>query len=115
ALHEDDDEPEFEGEEIITERLVDPPAATKQRHVTPPRSSHLKPLAEPAYTNGHKPSGNGPSGATTTRPSVTAEKVRMARMKGYEGDPCTECGQLTLVRSGACCKCDTCGASSGCS
>ena len=24
-------------------------------------------------------------------------------------------GQLTLIRSGACCKCDTCGASSGCS
>ena len=40
---------------------------------------------------------------------------RLARLKGYEGDPCEECGQLTLVRSGACCKCDTCGASSGCS
>ncbi|MFO0968302.1 MAG: hypothetical protein U0793_22325 [Gemmataceae bacterium] len=114
ALHGEEEEPEFEDEEIITERLIDQPS-TKQRHVTPPRSSHLKPLAEPAYTNGHKPSGNGPGGATTTRPSVTAEKVRMARMKGYEGDPCTECGQLTLVRSGACCKCDTCGASSGCS
>jgi ribonucleoside-diphosphate reductase alpha chain len=43
------------------------------------------------------------------------EKVKQARRKGYEGDPCPECGQLTLVRSGACCKCDTCGASSGCS
>ena len=38
------------------------------------------------------------------------EKVRIARLKGYEGDPCPECGQLTLVRSGACAKCDTCGA-----
>jgi ribonucleoside-diphosphate reductase alpha chain len=36
-------------------------------------------------------------------------------LKGYEGDPCSECGQLTLVRSGTCCKCDTCGATSGCS
>jgi ribonucleoside-diphosphate reductase alpha chain len=44
-----------------------------------------------------------------------AEKIRIARQKGYEGDPCGECGQLTLVRSGACCKCDTCGATSGCS
>jgi ribonucleoside-diphosphate reductase alpha chain len=43
------------------------------------------------------------------------DKIRIARMKGYEGDPCSECGQLTLVRSGACCKCDTCGATSGCS
>jgi len=41
--------------------------------------------------------------------------IRLARLKGYEGDPCSECGQLTLIRSGACCKCDTCGASSGCS
>ena len=43
------------------------------------------------------------------------EKIRVARLKGYEGDPCSECGQLTLIRSGACCKCDTCGATSGCS
>ena len=43
------------------------------------------------------------------------DKIRQARLKGYEGDPCGECGQLTLVRSGACSKCDTCGATSGCS
>ena len=42
-------------------------------------------------------------------------RVKIARQKGYEGDPCPECGQLTLVRSGACAKCDTCGATSGCS
>jgi ribonucleoside-diphosphate reductase alpha chain len=47
--------------------------------------------------------------------AAMAEKVRQARLKGYEGDPCTECGQLTLVRSGSCAKCDTCGATSGCS
>ncbi len=38
-----------------------------------------------------------------------------ARIKGYEGDACAECGQFTLVRNGACLKCDSCGASSGCS
>ncbi|MFQ5786126.1 MAG: vitamin B12-dependent ribonucleotide reductase [Alphaproteobacteria bacterium] len=38
-----------------------------------------------------------------------------ARMKGYEGDPCGECGNLTMVRNGTCLKCDTCGATSGCS
>ena len=43
------------------------------------------------------------------------EDIRHARMKGYEGDPCTECGNLTLVRNGTCLKCDTCGATSGCS
>ncbi|MEO1329558.1 MAG: vitamin B12-dependent ribonucleotide reductase [Pseudomonadota bacterium] len=38
-----------------------------------------------------------------------------ARMKGYEGDACGECGNFTLVRNGTCLKCDTCGATSGCS
>jgi len=38
-----------------------------------------------------------------------------ARMQGYEGDPCSECGNYTLVRNGTCMKCNTCGATSGCS
>ncbi|WP_340107201.1 vitamin B12-dependent ribonucleotide reductase [Pikeienuella sp. HZG-20] len=38
-----------------------------------------------------------------------------ARMKGYEGDPCGECGNFTLVRNGTCLKCDNCGATTGCS
>jgi len=44
-----------------------------------------------------------------------AEKVRQARLKGYEGDPCTNCGAFTMVRNGVCLKCDTCGETSGCS
>ncbi len=42
-------------------------------------------------------------------------RVREARMKGYEGDACTECGNFTLVRNGTCLKCNTCGGTSGCS
>jgi ribonucleoside-diphosphate reductase alpha chain len=38
-----------------------------------------------------------------------------ARFKGYSGDPCPECGSFTLVRSGTCLSCDTCGATTGCS
>ncbi len=44
-----------------------------------------------------------------------AEAIREARMKGYEGDACGECGNFTLVRNGTCLKCNTCGATSGCS
>jgi ribonucleoside-diphosphate reductase alpha chain len=44
-----------------------------------------------------------------------AEQIRQARLKGYEGDPCAECGAFTMVRNGVCLKCDTCGATSGCS
>jgi ribonucleoside-diphosphate reductase alpha chain len=38
-----------------------------------------------------------------------------AKMQGYEGDPCDECGNFTLVRNGTCMKCNTCGGTSGCS
>ena len=43
------------------------------------------------------------------------ERAREARMKGFEGDPCNDCGNFTLVRNGTCLKCATCGATSGCS
>ncbi|MGB1026877.1 MAG: vitamin B12-dependent ribonucleotide reductase, partial [Rhodospirillaceae bacterium] len=46
---------------------------------------------------------------------TTMSRIREARMKGYEGDSCGECGNFTLVRNGTCMKCDTCGATSGCS
>ena len=39
----------------------------------------------------------------------------MARLKGYEGDPCGDCGQFTMVRNGTCLKCITCGTTTGCS
>jgi len=38
-----------------------------------------------------------------------------AKLKGYAGDPCPECGALTLVRNGSCLKCDSCGSTTGCS
>ncbi|MCL2809567.1 MAG: vitamin B12-dependent ribonucleotide reductase, partial [Treponema sp.] len=42
-------------------------------------------------------------------------KIVHARIKGYEGDPCTSCGSFTLLRNGTCMKCDTCGGTTGCS
>jgi ribonucleoside-diphosphate reductase alpha chain len=52
-------------------------------------------------------------GVAGARTKVSAAQV--AREKGYTGDPCPECGHLTLVRNGACMKCQTCGATTGCS
>ena len=49
-------------------------------------------------------------------PMVAAMDHRTkAKMQGYEGDPCGECGNYTLVRNGTCMKCNTCGGTSGCS
>jgi ribonucleoside-diphosphate reductase alpha chain len=45
----------------------------------------------------------------------SAVKIIQARSKGYEGDPCPNCGYFTLIRNGTCMKCDTCGGTTGCS
>ncbi len=114
AIHnEGEDEPEFLDEEIVGERMVDAKPAPLSKAFLTPRSGHLHPLPESSNGPSHKNNGHGPAVAVQTNPAT--DKVRLARLKGYEGDPCSECGQLTLIRSGACCKCDTCGASSGCS
>ncbi|MEE8259150.1 MAG: vitamin B12-dependent ribonucleotide reductase [Sphingomonadales bacterium] len=47
--------------------------------------------------------------------SEAGQQRVQARLKGYEGDACDECGNFTLVRNGTCLKCDTCGATTGCS
>ncbi|MGE3608327.1 MAG: vitamin B12-dependent ribonucleotide reductase [Bacteriovoracaceae bacterium] len=47
--------------------------------------------------------------------SREAQKRQAAKIKGYEGDPCPECQSFTLVRNGSCLKCDSCGATTGCS
>ena len=47
--------------------------------------------------------------------TVTIDARIKARIQGYEGDPCGECGNYTLVRNGTCMKCNTCGGTSGCS
>jgi hypothetical protein len=113
AIHRNEEEPEFESEAVGEERVVE---AKSQVQVpgnafATPRSGHLRPLKENGNgANGHKGSTAGAGPVNSNE-----EKIRIARMKGYEGDPCPTCNHFTLVRSGACCKCDTCGSSSGCS
>jgi ribonucleoside-diphosphate reductase alpha chain len=64
---------------------------------------------------------NGHGAAVNVDPTIVAavdaklDKIREARLKGYEGDACGECGNFTLVRNGTCLKCTTCGSTSGCS
>jgi ribonucleoside-diphosphate reductase alpha chain len=56
--------------------------------------------------NGHGRNGDG---------AEMESDVAIAKMKGYEGDPCSVCGHFTLVRNGTCMRCDTCGSTTGCS
>ena len=53
--------------------------------------------------------------ARTIAKAVAAKRRDEAKAKGYEGEACGECGNFTMVRNGTCMKCDTCGATSGCS
>jgi len=59
-----------------------------------------------------KPETSLASGTTAATGISLRDK---AKMQGYEGDPCGECGNYTLVRNGTCMKCNTCGGTSGCS
>jgi ribonucleoside-diphosphate reductase alpha chain len=84
-------------------------------------------VADPTYlpksnghSNGHSNGnghGNGHGAAVRTKSGALPAAIasRQARLKGYEGDPCNECGQFMLVRNGTCLKCNGCGATSGCS
>jgi ribonucleoside-diphosphate reductase alpha chain len=145
SMHDEDDDPDFEGEETVSERTVDaksPPEPTSS--FAPPRSVHLKPgngssalsperdgTVRPSENGngngngngGHRKSAVGSGSAPVPAPPARgsympaasrAEEIRRAKQKGYEGDPCPNCQQLTLVRSGACAKCDSCGETSGC-
>jgi len=50
----------------------------------------------------------------TTSINKNEERVK-SMMQGYTGNSCDDCGNFTMVRNGTCEKCDTCGATSGCS
>jgi len=60
--------------------------------------------------------GGGMAQATTVSSGTVSMSARdKAKMQGYEGEACGECGNYTLVRNGTCMKCNTCGGTSGCS
>ena len=73
-----------------------------------------------SYDNIAPLEGGGNVAVAMASTSVTSGTVEMdartkAKMQGYEGEACGECGNYTLVRNGTCMKCNTCGGTSGCS
>jgi len=84
--------------------------APKPRAFAEARATPVK--SEPAESGlAFKPAG---ANAKAEGPSK-ADRSAAARMAGYQGDACGECGNFTLVRNGTCLKCDTCGGTTGCS
>jgi ribonucleoside-diphosphate reductase alpha chain len=78
------------------------------------RSTELPP-APRAQTGAPAPVVAPAVGRVTTVAAPSLRNIQQARAQGYEGDPCPECGAMTLVRNGACLKCVTCGGTTGCS
>jgi len=112
-------------EEYVAEEAgptrVRPAGVAEQFH---PVSTHLRPGKDDGGEGGgggmHAPAMHDtpklmPHAATATATMSKTEAVNAAKAKGYTGNACGECGQLTMVRNGACEKCDNCGATSGCS
>ena len=76
--------------------------------------------AAPTGAVAHAGETSGPAVAAVREGALSTQAVSLdlrtkAKMQGYEGDPCGECGNFTLVRNGTCLKCNTCGGTSGCS
>jgi len=80
----------------------------------------------PFYTSLSDPTVSTPTDShsidTARRPHIAPDRrtppnnaAQQARFRGYTGDACPECGHFTLIRNGTCQKCDSCGATTGCS
>lgn len=84
---------------------------------TPPEMVAKDETETLSHSNLYVLTGTGSAVAdnTVTTNARTMVRSKRARLQGFEGDACTECGNFTLVRNGTCLKCNTCGSTSGCS
>ena len=107
-------------------------AMVEKAYMSPSVSSSPSPVEDrsgaanlsPSLAKGVGEQGTQRTGGSKTQPTKPAikniqsehsEKIRVAKLQGYEGDPCGNCGAFTLVRNGVCLKCQSCGETSGCS
>ncbi len=96
------------------------PDAVQSSHVSSPIATPTESPAGTASQEQERPAApswvvvkqdDGSAAQKETKTSLST----IARMKGYEGDACPECGQFTMVRNGTCLKCMSCGSTTGCS
>jgi ribonucleoside-diphosphate reductase alpha chain len=99
------------GEGPVATRPALPPVPAVT--LAPEPTAGARPAAPPATVRVAAPVSGG-SGQPLAELRALSPAA-MARLKGYEGDPCGDCGQFTMVRNGTCLKCITCGTTTGCS
>ncbi|MFC2083481.1 vitamin B12-dependent ribonucleotide reductase [Bacteroidota bacterium] len=90
-------EPDFESEETVSERMI------------------LLDETENSFKPDNPTNGDRERVLETEKVFSMKRDVLKARERGYTGDICPECGSMTMVRNGTCLKCNTCGATTGCS
>ncbi len=121
-VHRSQPEPEFEDEQVVSERTLSSQEAEEFLKEEDDDSVYafgedygvniaLLEKASGSELSYASPEGGGWQAAERSQ----SDLVQEARLKGYEGEPCTTCGQFTMVRNGSCLKCASCGATSGCS
>jgi ribonucleoside-diphosphate reductase alpha chain len=104
AIHTPEDQDKERQAEVLDMTKTQSAEDQRQAELFRPKSNHLDVNLKMAASAG----GRGPT-------STAGADQAVARMKGYEGDPCSECGNFTMVRNGTCLKCMSCGATNGCS
>jgi ribonucleoside-diphosphate reductase alpha chain len=105
-------EDDLRGDAIGTKAGQGPVAQRGLPRPQPTEAVVERPAPAPATARAAMPVSGGSGGMAQSKMPSASE---MARLKGYEGDPCGECGQFTMVRNGTCLKCITCGTTTGCS
>ena len=103
--------PEAQEEYIAEEEAgvqVRPVGVAERLH---PVSTHLHPGQEPPHGGSAPAASDSPAphfqpsskgGATAVATLARTEAINASKAKGYTGNACSECGQLTMVRNGAC-------------
>ena len=94
-----------ESADDASDRVTDAPAASASRAT----------YADPAPGVTGDLFTAGAQAAATDAKALAADRRVKSMLQGYTGNSCSECQNFTMVRNGTCEKCDTCGATSGCS
>ena len=96
---------------------ADAAVSAKPMALASPGSAEAKdhPSHEATASSSVTPDVAARASVAVTSAGEKARRREDARLQGYTGNSCPECGNFTLARNGTWLKCATCGATTGCS